>query len=75
VPVDRRPPWPWRRISGSATLVMVAAVATLEPQMAPKAAQADDAHRLGVLDGLLLELGRVLLLRDLLHFASFRSPC
>jgi hypothetical protein len=54
---------------------MVAAVATLEPQMAPKAAQADDAHRLGVLDGLLLELGRVLLLRDLLHFASFRSPC
>jgi hypothetical protein len=35
----------------------------------------DDAHRLGVLDGLLLELGRVLLLRDLLYFSSFRSQC
>ena len=34
-----------------------------------------DAHRLGVLDGLLLELGRVFLLRDLLHFSSFRSRC
>jgi hypothetical protein len=35
----------------------------------------DDAHRLGVLDGLLLELGRVLLLRNFLYFSSFRSQC
>jgi hypothetical protein len=34
-----------------------------------------DAHFLGPLDGLLLELGRVLLLRYLLHFSSFKSRC
>lgn len=34
-----------------------------------------DAHRLGALDGLLLELGRALRLRHLLHFSSFRSRC
>jgi hypothetical protein len=28
-----------------------------------------------VLDGLLLELGRVLLLRNFLYFSSFRSQC
>jgi hypothetical protein len=31
-----------------------------------------NAHRLRMLDGLFLELGRVLLLRYLLHFSSFK---
>ena len=43
VPVDRRPEYPWRFISGSATEVMVAAVATDEPQIAPNAALASTA--------------------------------
>lgn len=34
-----------------------------------------DAHCLGVLDGLFLELGRVLLFRYLLHFSSFQLRC
>lgn len=34
-----------------------------------------DAHGLGVLDGLFLELSRVVLLRHLLHVSSFKSRC
>ena len=40
VPVASRPEYPCRFISGSATPVMVAAVATEEPQIAPNAAEA-----------------------------------
>ena len=43
VPVARRPEYPWRFISGKATPVMVAAVATDDPQIAPKAAEARTA--------------------------------
>jgi hypothetical protein len=43
VAVARRPEYWWRRISGSATWLRVAAVATEEPQMVPKAAQASTA--------------------------------
>ena len=43
VPVDKRPEYPCRFISGKATPVMVAAVATEDPQIAPNAPQASTA--------------------------------
>jgi hypothetical protein len=42
----------------------------------PQLARCDAyAHLSGARDGLFLELSRVLLLRNLLHFSSFRSQC